>query len=319
MGMDELQIFHSYTYLAATEVLRQQVELFNEATRGAIILRAADNLGSYTEEAYYALIADLIRRRNVFSNASVNEKELEMLLKTTVKVAGGTGPVRADPAWFNWINRPPEEAGAVYGRQLGRGMVADMLNTAILSAVAGLSGESDVQHTDTSGTADFSDFLTGASKFGDQAQQIVCWVVHSKVMFDVYGAALTNTSSLFSFDTINVRQDGFGRVFIVTDSPSLLNADPDPDQYYSVGLVPGGVVVEQNDDFLQNVDTLNGFENIKRTIQSEWTYNLGVKGFSWDKTTGGPSPNNAALASQANWDRIATSHKDLAGVLVTTR
>jgi hypothetical protein len=198
-------------------------------------------------------------------------------------------------------------------------MLADMLNTAIMAGVAALSGESEVIHDGSAGTADFDDFLTGASKFGDQSAAITGWIVHSKVMFNVYGAALTNTSGLFQFGNVNVREDGFGRRFVITDAPSLKNTVPAPDEYYTLGLVPAGIVVEQNDDFLQNVDWANGFENIKRTIQSEWTYNLGVKGFTWDKTSGGHSPTDAALGSTANWDRNATSHKDLAGVLVVTQ
>jgi hypothetical protein len=74
-----------------------------------------------------------------------------------------------------------------------------------------------------------------------------------------------------------------------------------------------------NGDFVQNVQTLNGDENIKRTIQSEWSYNLGIKGYAWDKTNGGKSPNDAALATGTNWDRYATSFKDTAGVLLKVK
>ena len=73
-------------------------------------------------------------------------------------------------------------------------------------------------------------------------------------------------------------------------------------------------MVEQNNDFTANVDTLNGDENIIRTYQSEWSYNVGVQGFAWDKSNGGPSPTDAAIGSASNWDRYSTSHKDLAGV-----
>lgn len=319
MGLSDFQVFNEYTYTAATEIVRQQIELFNEATAGAIVLRAANNLGDYTDEAFYALIADLIRRRNAYGNGAVAEKELEMLLATTVKVASGTPPIRIDPVWWSWINRDQEEAGSIYGQQLAAAMLQDMLNTAITAVAAAMSNVTEIQHTDAAAIADLGDLLTGASKFGDRAQAIRVWVMHSKVLFDLYGASLANTASLFAFDTINIRQDGFGRRFVVTDSPALVDLVPAPDNYLTLGLTPAAVVVEQNDDFLQNIETSNGFENIRRTIQTEWTYNLGVKGFAWDKTTGGHSPNDAALASAANWDRVATSHKDLPGVLVRTR
>lgn len=319
MGLSDFQIFNDWTYNAATEVLQQQIDLFNAATNGAIILRAGNNRGDYTDETFYALIADLVRRRNVYGNGDVAEAELEMLLATTVKVASGTPPVRVDPAWFKWIGENEEQGGLVYGQQLAVAMAADMLNTAVMAAVAAMAGTAALQHTDTGAIADFGDFLTGASKFGDQAQRIACWIVHSKVMFDVWGAALTNTAGLFSFGDINVRQDGFGRRYVITDSPALVNTVPNPDNYYSLGLVPGAIIVEQNPDFDQNIETSNGKENIRRTIQSEWSYNLGVKGYAWDKTSGGHSPNNAAIGSTANWDQYVTDVKNGPGVLVTTR
>src|SRR5215217_4968547 len=319
MGLSDFEVFTEFTYTAATEVLRQQIDLFNAATAGAIVLRAAANVGDYTDSTFYAKVADLVRRRNVYGSGDVTEKELSMLTETSVKVAAGTPPVRVDPAWWTWIQRNPEEGGVIYGKQLAVDMMADMLNTAIMAGVAALSNVAGVINDASAGTADFGDLLGGAAKFGDQSQAIRVWISHSKVMFDIWGVALANNASLFSFGTINVRQDGFGRPIVITDSPSLVKLTPNPDVYRTLGLVSGGIMVEQNDDFDQNVDTSNGSENIKRTIQSEWTYNLSVKGFAWDKSSGGHSPNDAAIASSANWDKIVTSNKDLAGVMVLTQ
>jgi len=84
-------------------------------------------------------------------------------------------------------------------------------------------------------------------------------------------------------------------------------------------LAQGAVLIEQNPDYLENMSTTNGAENIKRTWQAQWSYNVGLKGYAWDKTNGGASPTNAALATGSNWDRYATSVKDLAGILVNSQ
>lgn len=319
MGLDDFEVFNDFTYTTATEVLRQQIELFNAATAGAITLVAADNAGDFTSSSLYAKIDGLVRRRNVYSNAAVSAKEMEMLVDTSVKVAAGTPPVQIDPAWWTWINRSPDEAGIIYGRQLAVDMLADMLNTALMGIVAAMLNDTTIQHDGSGATADYNDLLTGTSKFGDRSTDIRVWVAHSKVMFDIWGTNLANAASLFNFGTVSVRSDPWGRPIVLTDSPSLINTAPTPDNYYTLGLVPGAARVEQNDDFIQNIETTNGFENIRRTIQSEWTYNLGVKGYSWDTASGGHSPNDAAIASSGSWDRFATSHKDLPGVLVITQ
>ncbi len=319
MALSDLAVFSEYTYEAFTEVLAQQVDLFNAASGGTILLRSAAHQGDYSDVAFWAKIQGLVRRRNAYGSGSVAEKNLEHLIDTMVKIAAGTPPVRIDPSQFEWIQRNQEEGGAVYGQQLAKDTIADMLNTALLAYVAALTGETDVYYDASATDTDFTTLLNGAAKFGDRAGDLVAWAMHSKSMFDIYGKALANGASLFSFGTVNVRQDGFGRPLIVTDSPSLIYTPSSPDKHYILGMTPGAIRVDMNGDFVQNVETSNGDENIIRTIQSEWSYNTGIKGYSWDKASGGKSPNDAAIATANNWDRYATSHKDTAGVLILAK
>lgn len=319
MALSDLAVFSEYTYESLIEVISQQIDLFNAASGGAIVLRTAAHQGDFSDRAFWARVQGLVRRRNAYGSGAVAEKTLEHLIDTMVKVAAGTPPVRIDPGQFRWIQQNPEEGGALFGQQLAEDTMADMLNTGLMAYVAALTGEADVYADVSAAGTTFSTLLGGAAKFGDRSNDIRAWAMHSKSLFDIFGTALANTNGLFNFGTVNVRQDGFGRPFVVTDSPSLINVTPDPDKHYIAGMTTGAIVIEMNDDFDQNVDTDNGDENIIRTIQSEWSYNLGIKGYSWDKQSGGKSPNDAALATHANWDRNVTSHKDTAGVLLLVK
>lgn len=321
MALSDLAVFSEYTYESLIEVISQQIDLFNAASGGAIVLRTAAHQGDFSDRAFWARIQGLVRRRNAYGSGAVSEKTLEHLIDTMVKVAAGTPPVRIDPGQFRWIQQNPEEGGALFGQQLAEDTMADMLNTGLMAYVAALTGEADVYEDVSATDTTFQTLLGGASKFGDRSNDLRVWAMHSKSLFDIFGTALANTEGLFNFGTVNVRQDGFGRPFVVSDSPSLIvpGVDPDPDKHLIAGMTTGAIVIEMNDDFDQNVDTDNGDENIIRTIQAEWSYNLGVRGYSWDKATGGKSPNDAALATANNWDRIATSHKDTAGVLLLAK
>lgn len=327
MALSDLAVFSEYTYDAMTEVLAQQVDLFNAASGGTIILAASAHQGDYSDTAFWAAVQGLVRRRNAYGAGAVAEKNLQHLVDTMVKVGAGTPPVRIDPSQFEWIQRNQEEGGAVYGQQLAKSTLADMLNTAIAAYVAATVGHADVLYDGTAvgdGLAKLSVLNEGQRKFGDRSGDLRAWLMHSGCMFDIFGAALANTEKLFTFGTVNVRTDGFGRPFIITDSDNLTFPDPDGGGAltagkYIAGLTSAAIRVDMNGDFVQNVQTLNGDENIKRTIQSEWSYNLGIKGYAWDKTNGGKSPNDAALATGTNWDRYSTSFKDTAGVLLKVK
>ena len=156
---------------------------------------------------------------------------------------------------------------------------------------------------------------SGVAKFGDASQDIVAWIMHSTPLHDLYDNGLANGEHLFTYGTVNIASDAFGRVFVISDCPAL-KSTATPAVYHNMGLVPGAAVITMNGDYDSNIDTRNGNENIARTMQAEWSYNVGVKGFSWDKTNGGKAPTDNALFTQTNWDRYATSHKDLAGVVV---
>lgn len=316
MALSDLKVFSQYAYTTMTEMQTQQIELFNAATSGGLILQSASNQGDYSDNVMWAKISGLVRRRDAYGSGAVAEKVLQQLTDTSVKVAAGTPPVRIDPGMMKWIQRSPEEAGAVVGKQLAQDSVSDMVNTAIscfATAIGSIAGV--VYDNSATGVMSLLALNKGAAKFGDRASAIACWLMHSKSAFDLYGEALTNTNKLFVFGNVRVISDGFGRPIVVSDAPSLITAGA-PDKYAALGLVPGAVLVSQNGDFTDNVATTNGDENIIRTYQAEWSYNVGVNGFAWDKTNGGKSPTAAALATATNWDRYATDLKDLAGVKV---
>lgn len=321
MALSDLAVFSEYAYDTMTEVTRQQVDLFNAASRNAIMLSGTAHQGDYSERAFYKKISGLVKRRNAYGTGAVASKVLQHLTDTMVKVAAGTPPVELDPGQFKWIQQNPEVAGAAMGQQLAKDAMADMLNTALLGTRVALNQIASIKYdgtADTPNTLDAVKLNKGAVRFGDQSKDIAVWVTHSKAMHDFWGTAIANATQLFRYETINVITDPFGRVFVVTDAPGLI-VTGSPDTYHTLGLVSGAVEVDQNNDYTDNYETKNGDENIKRTYQAEWSFNLGIKGFSWDKTNGGKSPTDAALAVATNWDRYATSDKDLAGVIISHR
>lgn len=322
MALSDLAVFSEYAYSAATEVLAQQIDLFNAASDGVINLEVQGRQGDYSDEIYFKKISGIVRRRNPYGSGSVSEKVLAQLDEVRVKVAAGTPPIRLDPSQWRWIQMEPAQAGAAVGQQIAKETLADMLNTAVGTATAaienvGATASSDISAVG-SGLVTFTSFVDAAQLFGDYSSAIRGWVMHSKPMADLWKDALTNGEFLFNYSTVAVVRDPFGRIFIISDIPALVTAGS-PNKYSSLGLVPGAIDIERSDDFDDNYSTLNGNENITRTYQAEWSYSLGLKGYQWDKINGGHAPNDAALFTGTNWDKIATSIKDTAGVAIISK
>lgn len=323
MSLTDMKVFNDFLYQAITETIDQQVELFNAASGGTILLTSKRNVGDFAQKASFKSISGLIRRRDSYGTGNVSAVALQMLQTSSVKVAGGTPPISFEPQQFSWIQQNPEMAAVIIGEQFAQGLLQDYLNSGLAAARAAfINVGSTVTYTvPSSGKTTLNALNRGAQKFGDRAQAIQAWVMHSTPQHDLFDAALTNTAQLFEFGTVQVRQDGFGRRYVVTDSPSLTGTSGSPatSDFYTLGLVQNAIVIEDNNDFFANTETSNGTENILRTWQAEYTFNESLKGYTWDTTSGGKSPTDAELATGTNWDKTATSIKDTAGVVVKSK
>lgn len=322
----DLVKFNSQVYTSMSETVDQQVQLFNEQSNGAIVLApSASNMGDFALEASFKLISGLVRRRDVNNGTDpVSPARLQQLKTASVKVAAGTPPIVFEPAQYRWILQDPELAAVTIGEQLAAAMIQDELNVAIRGLVAAMSGNAQVVNDITaaeSKTPTLASLTATAAKFGDRSGSIAAWVMHSKTMNDIWQNALANGEKLFEFGSVAVRADQFGRLYIMTDSPALYVPATEGEsatsaKYYTLGLAQQAALVEPNNDFDAVMVNDTGKQNIQRTYQAEWSYNLGILGYTWDTNAGGPSPTDAALGTSSNWQKVVTSNKDTAGVLL---
>src|SRR5690606_34261368 len=312
----DLQVFNKQTYAAMTETVAQDIEKFNAAAQGAIQLINEPFGGDFNIEASFKAIAGIVRRRNAYGTGTVAAKRLEQMLDVSVDVAAGTPPIEYEKQQYSWILQNPELAALTIGEQLAKARLADMLNAGILGASSAISGNVNAVHGDGTDTASFRLLNKCAAKLGDRSSAIRAWIVHSTTMHKLCDNALANAEELFCYDGVNVVRDPFGRVCVVTDAPALVGDNTGTAFYNTLGLVEGAVVVSDNNDFNAELVPGTGGENIKYTYQAEWTFGAGVKGYAWDTAAGGKSPTDAAIGTPTNWDLIAASVKDTAGVLI---
>lgn len=314
----DLQVFNKQTHTAMTETLAQDVNKFNQASQGTIVLSNEAFGGDFDIQSSFKTIGGLVRRRNAHGSGTVVAKKLEQALGVAVKVAAGTPPLEWEKQQYTWTQQNPELAAIVIGEQLAKARLADQLNAGIQAGAAAIGGQVSLVEGDGTGDISFRLLNKASARFGDRSGALRSWIMHSTSIHNLYDNALANVEKLFTYDGVNVVRDSFGRVFVVTDSPALAVTTTGT-VYNSLGLVEGAIEVNDNSDF--NAELLPGLggENIKYTYQAEWSYGVRVKGYSWDTTNGGKSPNDAAIATATNWDLIASSLKDTAGVLVKSK
>ena len=318
MSLTDMVLFNSQVQKVATETVDQNVQKFNEASNGGLILGNSLAIGDYLEEASYKIIANLINRRDASGTGGVSDSAIQQMKDVSVKVDGRIGPIKWTMEQFNRLGKNEKEAGLIIGEQAAEALIQDYLNVGAGSLKAAINNQgSSVVHDATAGKIGLSALNKGAAKFGDRSASIVAWLMHSTIWHDLVDEAIQNSNTLFTIGDINVMEDGLGRRYVVSDIPDLITSGA-PDTYDTLGLTVGAVQIETGP--VHSLTTpISGEENLGNRWQGEYSFMTGLKGYKWETGSGGSSPSNVALKTGTNWTKLSTSIKDTAGVSVRSQ
>jgi hypothetical protein len=315
----DFKIYNEQFFGGFTELLMQNADIFNAASAGTILVRPRRLKGDYEQESFVPEIASLITRRDVTSVSAATDLKMTQLEKASVKINRKIGPIAQTLDAWKKIAEDPQMFSLLLGQQTAKAALVDYVDTAIKAAIAALGNNSSVVYDGSAGTMTHTALATGLSKFGDAAKSIKCFVMHSKVWFDLVKQSITDKITNVADVTINQgTAASLNRPVIVTDSAELVVSGT-PNNYYTLGLVQAGIEIDESEEKDVESQIVTGLENLVMRIQGEYAYNLGMKGFTWDITNGGANPTNSSIGTASNWDQVATDYRSLAGVRIKTQ
>ncbi|MEZ6889478.1 MULTISPECIES: major capsid protein [Pseudomonas] len=315
MALSNMKVFNEYLKQTTIETLQQDVEKFNAASAGSIRLTTQGIDGDFLQESFWAGLHSAQRRVDRYAaNGAQASTPLSQKQYDSVKIAGGFGPIIWEPSQLSWVQKNPEEALEVISRNLSESIMADQLNTAIAALVAAI-GNQPTAVNDVSATAGITYVAINNAHalFGDASQRLVAQVMTGAMYHKLMGQNLANAERLFQFSGVQV-VDILGKAVIITDAAALFESGT-PDKQKVLSLADGAAMVMDGSDLITNIETTNGNQRIETTMQSDYSFGLGLKGYTWDVTNGGKSPTDAELATGSNWDLVANSIKASAGVM----
>lgn len=323
----DFKVFQDQFQAGVVETLTQNSNAFNAASVGAISLSTVSRRGDYSQQAFFKNVANLVSRRDTTSVADASILGMTQDEWISVKLNRKIGPVDQTKDSFRKImaGLAPDEMSFLLGEMAAKAMQVEMLNSALRAGRAALNAQATNKYTvPTSGTLNTAGLVSGLSKFGDAASQVVCWVMHSKAYFDLVQAQITaNIDGVSNFNVATGTPVTLNRPVLVTDSDALLIASGSGSvattDYFTLGLTADALIVENTEEEDLVIEDITGKENLITRMQGEFAYNLGVRGFKWDVANGAANPNDATLGTGSNWDAVRGSHKDFAGVIIQSK
>jgi len=307
-----LKIDNVIVHATATETIMQNVEMFQTGTAGAITLGSELISGDMLQASMLSEIANLIARRDISASTDATVKAVSSRDENTIKIYWGSGAVE-----FNAVDakRYGTDAGAfsaAIGEQIGKGIVAYALNAGISAVRACIESQATLV-TGTGVAAVTPALLNSALKpFGDAQGSIVAFVMNGATYNDLVGSAIASSSSQVAYGAIYEGATGsLGRPVFVTDSAGLAMTAG----VAVLGLTAEAVKVIESEAREFVSELVSGKENIKYRIQTEGSFALNVKGYSW-KAASGTNPTLAAVGTKTNWELKATDKRSSAGVIL---
>jgi hypothetical protein len=316
MAINNMKVFNEYVKEATIETVAQMVDKFNAASGGGIQLSTQGFDGDFLMASSFSSLHSAQRRVDRYAtNTSALPTNLAEIQHNTAKVAGGFGPIAWEPAQLTWVGENPATAVAVISQNLAEAIMKDMLNTGIAAAIAAMEnvGATVVYDTGTGRDLTYADVNNAHALFGDASQLLVCDVMDGTMYHKLIGQNIANSAQLFQAGNVTVVEI-LGKRVVVTDAPALRETPATATNDIKIlSLAAGGIVVHDAGDLLTNIETSNGSQRIKTTMQADYTFGLGLKGYAW--STSVSSPTDAELTTGSNWTKIATSVKHTAGVV----
>lgn len=317
----DFKIYDAQFYAGVYESITQQTAAFNAASAGAIVLQPKKIMGEFEKQSFLQQLSTGVSRRDPSAMTAVDDIALTQGEQIGVKLNRRWGPfAQAIDAWRK-IGSDDKEMSLVLGRQYGTYKMRDMLNSALIALEACLEGATAVGspavnlNTDKSGTGTLlPNYLVDCQMpMGDNAQNIVCWVMHSKPAFNLLGQAILDKVPGVADVAIFKGNTGtLGKPVVVTDSPALFQSGT-PNKYPVLGLVAGAVEVNESEEEEIATQPVLGLENLATRIQGEYAFNVKVKGAKY-LTASGANPDDTALGTTTNWPIVAAEAKLCAGV-----
>ncbi len=307
--------------LGKYEALARTIRAFNEASNFGIRFVQQELLGQYEKEAFFDTIVGLVSRRDLSSLLDADDLPLTQGEEVGVKLDRRIGPVTQTLNSFKKIGMDAAQMSLIVGRMVAQAKTLNFLDSGLLAARAAFQTDPRLRFDATAlqtPTMTHGHLLGGLARLGDAAQRIVCWVMHSKVYFDLMQQSLADNITGIANLTVRAGTvETLGLPVIVTDADALRHDNGvDPVSYHTLGFARDGLVVTESEEETIAAEMITGKAQLLFRIQGEYAFNARVKGFQF--STAAPNPSDAELGDTANWTLVTSNVKNAGGIEIHT-
>jgi uncharacterized protein YjdB len=302
----DLIIYNDLAQTAFLERRQDNLDMFNTASNGAILIDNELIEGDFRKRAFYKVNGS-IDPRDVNSVKTVAGKKIGAGEAVGVKVPWKYGPYETTEEAFKRRGRNVSEFSEVIGIDVADATLEGFIKYAINSLIAAIGANADMTVSADIATDGKKTLTKGLRKYGDKFNRVALFVMHSTTYFDIVDQAIDNKLYEEAGVVVYGGQPGtLGKPVLVTDAAPVDAI---------LGLVASAVKITESQAPGFRSFEINDQENFAIGYRAEGAVNVDLLGYSWD-TSKGANPDLTKLGEGDNWKKHFDSNKSTAGVLI---
>lgn len=297
---------------AMNERLNVNIDVWNSATYGGLVLTTKSLMGHMSKVSMYKALSEaVVTELDPTVEDTTTWSTFEQLENVSAKVKRDVNLQKTVDAFRVMLVDPQATFSQVVGALTADLITKDAIETGLGALTGAITNVAGFNLGDYSTALDFTTINEAQFLYGDQFNKVACIFMHSNTARALVD--LNISEKLDSIGGFTIRTGDWaslGIPVVICDAEALKNTT----NFNVLFLTEGALMVEASetvDAFTQiDLDARPATLKFKR----EWAYNVGVKGFTY-VTSVGAYPTKAELATNTTWTQTCTSDKDLPCVL----
>lgn len=196
----DLKVYQPTVRSAYAERIAKAINDFMAKAKAAFVIEDATVPGDYIQTSFWKTPSGLVSRRittGTGSDGTPTPVSITQGENTEVRLSRKIGPVAISDDGLRKILSSPEEFSLLVGEMAADGVLEKQISDGLVAAVAALnrSPYRVDKSSATKATLTRTALAEALALRGDRAGDIICWVMHSKVYFDLVAEDLDSSTS----------------------------------------------------------------------------------------------------------------------------
>jgi len=295
-----------------TERLNVNINLWNGATKGGLVLTTKGQMGHFSKVSMYKRLSQaVVEEFDPRTKGQTTWTSLEGFENASVKVWRDMALSGTLDEFKVMLKEPNATFSQLVGALTADLITKDAVETLVGALIGGISNEPTHVLGDYTKALNFKDINTAQFVYGDQFADVACILVHSNCAKGLVD--LNIDEKLDSVAGYTIRTGSWhtlGIPVIISDIDSLKDGANN-----NVLFLKAGGAMCMNSENVTAVSQIDvDARPMEMKLKREWAFNVGLAGISYD-TSKTAYPTRANLADKTFWKITASDTKDLPCVL----